>query len=133
MKNLHNYLTEKLKLSDINPRYIERWVDAKELRLWDLKEGNVVETERGMRYIVVTKQFADNVIGENGYNKITEFPLLLYKPGAYLRLDNYKNTYPENKNTRGFAIVRVYTREKSYITKKDLKVLHKDLENRKEL
>lgn len=133
MKDLSDYLTEKLKLSDINLHSVERWVDAKELRLSDLREGNVVETKNGSRYIVVTKQFADNVIGETGYNKITEFPLLLYKPGVYLRLDNYENTYPENKYSRSNAIVRVYTREKSYITKKDHKVLHKDLENRKEL
>lgn len=120
MKNLYNYLTEKLKLSEINKDNLDgRWVDAKDINFKELKEGYIIELKCGQLYVVIPLNL---FIKLRSFKTITAYDYILVNIGhfgnpylEYMILDSYQDTYPENKcKNNNFIIKRVYIRSKQY-------------------
>lgn len=118
MKDLSNYLVEKLKLSDIKiTRY--GWIDARLLSLDDIKEGYILETAEKSgenRYLCV-----GNKIGSNFFRLSNSDDYILLQTDyrilnkyTYLRLNDYDKDFPKYNRTNKFDIVKVYIREKHY-------------------
>ena len=132
MKDLSDYLVEKLKLSDVKVRRPE-WVDAKQFTLDDLEEGYIIETkeEKYNRYIWANTEVASKLF------KLPKPGKYIFVQGdpnfpvgssySYLDTDNYKE-FPIHSDD-DFSAVRVYTRKKHYENvdelKKDIKNIYK--------
>ena len=126
MKPLNDYINEKLKLSDINKDklYDGEWIDAKHLKIKDLKSGNIIQVkDDNTRYICVSIEVAKErfrlLSGKYNYDLI-----FVSDHGTYLGLDSYINTWPKNENIDTLDIVRVNRRIKYY---KDYPALARDL------
>ena len=126
MKNLHNYLTEKLKLSDIKKNSLNgEWVDSSDIRFNEIEEGNIIEVSNGYRYLVVSGKIAKNIFPDSVFSKndltiIRETNSNTYRY-IYDLLDEYKETYPFYViSLRQKMIVRVYTSKKQYKNKEEV-------------
>lgn len=126
MKDLSDYLVEKLKLSDIKITK-NRWIDAERLSLDDIKEGYIIETAEKTgdnRYLCV-----GNKIGNNFFNlSISDDYILLQidcrdlNRYTYLRLNDYNIDFPKYNRKNKYDMVKVYIREKHYNSSEEAKL-----------
>lgn len=117
MKNLNEYIDEKLKLSDISKmKSPSQWVDANRLKFADLKEGYIVELRNKRRYMVIPRSFL-TLKSKPGIKYI-----LISQQGTTNHLEDYVNQFP--KVNSGYSvewdIVRVYTRNRHYANKSEI-------------
>ena len=135
MKDLHNYLVEKLKLSDVKVRRPE-CVDANKLKEKDLEAGNIVLIKNGTYYILAEDYIASPLVSTS-LNRFNGDYILIRKnednPWGYSYLsltEDYKN-FPKCEDYEEFDIEKVYTRKKDYKDsnelKKDLDLLHRGI------
>ena len=129
MKDFDTYINEKLKLDDISKMtYGSSWVDAKKLKLEDLKEGYIIQTNEDIynRYIYIpvdlaTKILNNKITTNNGYVFIQQSSNGRL---AYLSTDSYEY-FPKYHGFYEYAvkysIIKVYTRYKIYKNLDDLK------------
>ena len=127
MKDLSDYLVEKLKLSDVNVRRPE-WVDANSLYKAQLKDGYILETIHGVRYIMVPIDFFTKFerVSPKNYKKNNHVFVRLQGP----EIDKYMNfvylvpsdyqLFPLMIGNAEFNMARVFTREKEYKKKEEL-------------
>lgn len=138
MKDLSNYLTEKLKLSDINKDYLYdgEWLDVKNFKgIEDLKEGNIVKMESGKLFVVVPTDLAKRLpreprdfITDYDYFMI-RFEKTLSGSPMYPRMyfESYKHDFPYSGSYKiEFKIKEINTRIKKY---KNLHDLEEDIKN----
>lgn len=134
MKDLSNYLVEKLKLSDINKDSLDgRWVDANKLKEKDLEEWNILLSRNGRYYILAEDYIAGPLISALSRSSKS------FKGDYYLIRKNEENlsghsyinftreyiNFPKHYRAPDFNIVKVYTRKRKY---KNIKELEEDLE-----
>lgn len=138
MKDLKEYVVEKLKLSDITKKSLDHWVDVRNYHnINEFKEGNIILLKNGERYLLVPTTFAQKLLNirQPGPNFL-KYPLSFLSEnrggiGAmkyfYLSIESY-NEFPKYKDgfVQDYEIVKVFNREMHYT---DINEIKDDLAN----
>lgn len=122
MKNLHNYLTEKLKLSDINKDNLDgRWVDPNTIKVEDITVGSIIEVAKGYKYIYVPSNLAKKL--SYMICPMSDFTLVrrdVKSSSTYGYLNFKYSDFPIRDGDSDYNIIKIKLREKDYTTKKEL-------------
>lgn len=131
MKDLHNYITGKLKLSDVKISSYGGWYDADTFSIKDLKESNILEIDH-FRWLVLKLNTALAVLNEVlSMYKVDRFLFVreantVYSRFTFLPLSDYDKNFPECNTHSRWDIKRINTRHKEYKNKEEI---IKDLRN----
>ena len=131
MNSLYNYLTEKLKLSDINKNNLDgrgQWVDANRLKFEDLAEGYILKFKNGELFATISIELAKKFFDDNYIQKEKPETKVLVcisnysKCGlSYVPLFHYKGKFPTcDVFSKDYSIEEVYTRKKEYKNAEDI-------------
>lgn len=130
MKDLHNYITEKLKLSDVKIPSNGGWYDAETFSIKDLKEGNILEIDH-FRWLVLDIGNATKVMDVLSMYYGDRFLFVreantVYSKFTFLPLSDYDKNFPKCNTHSRWDIKRINTRHKEYKNKEEIL---KDLRN----
>lgn len=132
MKDLHNYITEKLKLSDVKIPSNGGWYDPETFSIKDLKEGNILEIDH-CRWLVL--EFNNALAVLNGvlsmykgdkYLFVRQVDRNIYTKYTFLPLSDYDKSFPKCNYHRRWDITKINPRKKAYNTKEEIE---NDLKN----
>lgn len=139
MKDLKDYIVEKLRLSDITKKSLDRWVDVRKYHnIFELKEGNIILLKNGERYLLVPTTFAQKLLNiRQPGPSFLKYPLSflsenpknvkLVSKYLYIPINSY-NVFPKYKDgfVEDYEIVKVFNREMHYT---DINEIKDDLAN----
>ena len=123
MKTLTEFINEKLKLDDI-PKLQKggKWVDAKELKIDDICEGNIIVSRENNKYICITVDLAEKIFFKIFSNYKFKYVFVRkdrLSPVRYVYLE-FKNTFPKHDTYSALDIMKVNTHKRSYKDVADL-------------
>ena len=128
MKTLNSYITEKLKLSNIDRDNLDgRWISANHIKFNDLVVGDVLETKNKIRYVIAPAEFVKEIMavfdieGYQGKLLIRKGENLTMGKYGYVHLQSYKISFPAIvSGIKDLTINRVYKNKKVFKNKEDL-------------